>query len=139
MTDQNQAMSFDDIDMSGIVAAPTYDTPPSGTYLCRVKMVQKLVNDKRAITPEMTLQEVVEIGTDHTEKPAEVGQKFGGLYFCDTPEKAAYVKRDLGAFFDAAGTQSLNTMVASIQDVLCKVVVTYDRNDYSRFAFEIVG
>lgn len=139
MSQNDTPMSFDDIDVSGVTAAPVMDTPPSGIYLVKVSMEQKLVNEKRAISPNMVIQDVIEIGSQHTEKPANVGQKFNALYFCDKPERLEYVKRDLNVFFESLNTQSINTMVAGVQDLLCKVVVSYTRDDYFRVnSFEIV-
>ena len=139
MSQNDTPMSFDDIDVSGVEAAPVMDTPPSGTYIVEVSMEQKLVAEKRAISPNMVIVDVVEIGSQHTEKPANIGQKFNALYFVDKPERLQYVKRDLATFFEAAGTQSVNAMVAAIQNVRCKVIVSYSKDDYFRVnAFEIL-
>lgn len=143
MSDQNnQAMTFDDIDMEGVVAAPAYDTPPSGAYICEVSMQQKMIgNDtpKRCVIADCTLIEVIELGTQHTEKPSGAGQKFGIMKFVDTPEKVAYMKRDFATFLEAVGTQSVNTMVAAVQNLRCKVVVSYNRDDYVNATFEVIA
>jgi hypothetical protein len=143
MTDvNNQAMTFDDIDMEGIVAAPAYDTPPSGSYICAVSMQQKMIgNDtpKRCVIADCELLDTLEVGTQHTEKPHAAGQKFGIMKFVDTPEKVAYMKRDFAPFLEAVGTQSVNTMVASVQNLRCKVVVSYNRDDYVNATFEVIS
>ncbi len=139
MSNNDTPMSFDDIDVSGVTAAPAFSNPPSGQYLVLVSMSQKLVNEKRAVVVDMELSEVLELGTQHTELPAEPNQKFNALYFVDKPERLEYVKRDLGAFLDAVGTQSINQMVAAIQKMPVKIVWSYDRNDYARvLSFQIV-
>lgn len=139
MTDQTQAISFDDIDMDGVVAAPAYESPPSGSYIALVSMSQKLISEKRCIEISMELQEVVEIGTQHTEKPHDPGQKFNALTFIHTPDTVTYMKRDLRPFFEATGTSSVNAMVAAVQDLRCKIVVSYDKMDYIRVAYEVIG
>ena len=102
-------------------------------------MSQKLVNEKRAVVVDFELVEVLELGQQHTEMPAEPGQKFNALYFCDKPERIPYVKRDIGAFLDAVGTQSINTMVEAVKEMPVKIVWGYDRNDYPRvLSYEIV-
>jgi hypothetical protein len=139
MSTNDTPMSFDDIDVSGVVAAPTFSDPPSGQYLVDVSMTQKVVAEKRAIVVDMELVEVIELGTQHTEKPADVGQKFNSLLFVDKPERIPYVKRDLAVFFESVGTQSVNVMTAAVQKLRCKIVWSYDRNDYARvISYEIV-
>ena len=139
MSTNDTPMSFEDIDVSGVQAAPSFSNPPSGQFLVKVTMDQKLVAEKRAVVVDMELVEVLAIGTQHTELPADPGQKFNALYFCDKPERIPYVKRDLEAFLTAIGTQSINTMVAAVKDMPVKIVWAYDRNDYPRvMAFEIV-
>lgn len=139
MSTNDTPMSFDDIDVSNVQAAPSFSNPPSGQYLVKVTMSQKLVNEKRAVVVDMELAEVLELGTQHTEMPTEPGQKFNALYFCDKPERIPYVKRDLSAFLDAIGTQSINTMVDAVKEMPVKIVWGYDRNDYPRvLSFEIV-
>lgn len=139
MSTNDTPMSFDDIDMSGVVAAPSFANPPSGQYLVDVSMSQKLVNEKRAVVVDMELVEVIELGTQHTEYPADPGQKFNALYFVDKPERFEYVKRDLAVFLDAVGTQSINQVCAAVQKMRCKIVWHYDKNDYSRvLSYEVV-
>ena len=140
MSTNDTPMSFDDIDVSGVVAAPSFSNPPSGQYLVKATLNQKLVNEKRAVIVDMELMEVLSLGTQHTELPADPGQKFNSLYFCDKPEKFPYVKRDLAAFFDAVGTQSLNTLCETVKDMPVKIVFAYDRNDYARvLSYEVVA
>jgi hypothetical protein len=132
-------MSFDDIDVSGVAAAPSMDTPPAGSYIVLLSMEQKIVADKRAISANCVLEDVIELGEQHTEKPANPGQQFNTLYFIDKPERVPYVKRDLAVFFDSLGTQSVNTMVAGVQNIRCKIICNYSRDDYFRIqSFEIL-
>jgi len=139
MSTNDTPMSFDDIDVSNVQAAAAFSNPPSGQFLVLVTMSQKLVNEKRAVVVDFELQEVIELGTQHTELTAEPGQKFNALYFVDKPERIPYVKRDLAAFLDAIGTQSINTMVAAVQAMPAKIVWSYDRNDYARvLSYQIV-
>ena len=135
----DQAMTFDDIDLTGITAAPSFESPPSGSYIVLVSMAQKLIAEKRAIEIGMELVETIEVGTQHTEKPADPGQKFSSLSFIHTPDSVTYMMRDLRAFFEATGATSVNAMVAAVQNLRCKVVVSYDKNDYIRCAFEVIG
>lgn len=140
MSTNDTPMSFDDIDLSEVQAAPSFSNPPSGQFLVRVTLGQKLVSEKRAVVADMELVEVLAMGSQHTELPADPGQKFNALYFCDKPEKFQYVKRDLAAFFDAVGTQSLNTLCETVKEMPCKIVWAYDKNDYPRvLSFEVVA
>lgn len=134
-------IEFDDIDFEGVASAPSFETPPSGQYLVSVSLKQKLIGDdkKRAVEANFTLKEVIQIGQQHTEKPADEGQKFSVLYFVDTQEKYGYLKRDLRAFFEAVGTTSLNTLVAAVQDLPAKIVFSYSRTDYPKVdSYELV-
>lgn len=137
---QDQIITFDDIDLEGVDAAPSFDTPPSGIYIVEVSMAQKLIGEKkkRAVEVNMVLREVVQIGTQHTEKPSDPGQQFSILYFCDSPEKYGYLKRDLAVFFEAIGTTSLNTMVKTVQSLPVKVVLNYNKLDYLNATYEII-
>ena len=132
MSQNDTPMSFEDIDVSGVAAAPTFSNPPSGSYIVDISMAQKIIADKRAIEINMEIVDVIELGTQHTEMPAEIGQKFNALAFIDKAERIPYVKRDLAVFFDSVGTQSINTMVGAIQKIRCRVVWAYDRQDYAR-------
>lgn len=139
MSQNDTPMSFEDIDVSGIAAAPTFSNPPSGQYIVKVSMEQKMVAEKRAIEISMVLEDIIELGTQHLEMPHEVGQKFNALAFIDKTERIPYVKRDLAVFFDSVGTQSINTMCYAVKDVRCKIVWAYDRNDYPRvISYEII-
>lgn len=139
MSTNDTPMSFDDIDVSGVTAAPSFSNPPSGQFLVKVTLAQKLISEKRAVVADMELVEVLALGTQHTELPADPGQKFNSLYFCDKPEKFPYVKRDLGVFFEAVGTQSLNKLCETVKDMPCKIVFAYDKNDYARvISFEVI-
>jgi hypothetical protein len=132
-------MSFEDIDVSGVEAAASFANPPSGQYIVNVSMAQKLVAEKRAISIDMELVDIIDIGTQHTEMPAVPGQKFNSLAFIDKAERIPYVKRDLAVFFESVGTQSVNVMTAAVQNLRCKIVWAYDRNDYPRvISYEIV-
>lgn len=137
---QDQAIQFDDIDFSGIEAAPAFETPPSGQYLVDVSMAQKLIGDdkKRAVEVSFVLREVIQLGQQHSEKPSDPGQKFSTLYFCHDAEKYQYLKRDLRAFFEAVGTTSLNTLVAAVQNLPCKIILSYNKLDYLNVQYELV-
>lgn len=134
-------IEFDDIDFEGVAAAPAFEDPPSGQYLVSVSLKQKLIGDqkKRAVEANFVLKEVIQIGQQHTEKSADEGQKFSALYFVDTQEKYGYLKRDLRAFFEAVGTTSLNTLVAAVQDLPAKIIVSYSKTDYLKVdSYELV-
>lgn len=93
-------LDSDDLDLDTVEAAPGFDKPPTGKYICETSVALKEFKDKNSdgmkkyVELRFKLVSVVEVADEDSDKPRTIGQQFSILTE-RTEDRMAYVVKPL--------------------------------------------
>lgn len=112
---------------------PGFETPPPGSYILKVNMDVKKINDKDAVDASFEVVETVEL-KNSDDKPVIPGTKFSTAFMLDNEFGVGNLKKFLKPFSEHTGIKAVGALVAEIKDysIACLVKNRKDKNDPDR-------